>query len=199
MADGVPYTPGSGVTIASDDIGGAQYQRIKVVIGTDGTNDGDISAANPMPVTVAAASGTATSAKQDTGNTSLATIAAKDFATQTTLAVVAAKDFSTSALQTSGNASLTTLAAKDFSTETTLAALKALINLAQGAVSTSVAGPMVQALVSDAPESYADNTVRPLSITSEGMLRVAVAPRDINFFPVISDVTDAPSFFSPIW
>ncbi|HCJ66978.1 MAG TPA: hypothetical protein DHV62_06555 [Elusimicrobia bacterium] len=37
----------------------------------------------------------ATSAKQDTGNASLATIAGKDFATQTTLALIAGKDFST--------------------------------------------------------------------------------------------------------
>lgn len=72
----------------------------------------------------------ATEAKQDTGNTSLATIAAKDFATQTTLAAVLAKIVASPALeatQVSGNASLTTIAAKDFATQTTLAAVLAKI------------------------------------------------------------------------
>ena len=50
MADNVPYTPGSGVTIAADDIAGTHYQRIKVVIGSDGTNLGDIGPTNPIPV-----------------------------------------------------------------------------------------------------------------------------------------------------
>lgn len=51
MADNVSITPGSGDTVAADDIGGAKYQRVKMVIGADGVNDGDISSANPMPVT----------------------------------------------------------------------------------------------------------------------------------------------------
>lgn len=50
MADNIGYTPGSGATIAADDIGGALLQRIKVVIGADGVNDGDVSLANPMPI-----------------------------------------------------------------------------------------------------------------------------------------------------
>ncbi len=53
-------------------------------------------------------------AKED-GN--LATIAGKDFATQTTLATVAAKDFAT-------QTTLATLTAKDFATETTLSGIK---------------------------------------------------------------------------
>lgn len=37
MADNVGYTPGSGVTIASDDIGGVHHQRVKISIGGDGS------------------------------------------------------------------------------------------------------------------------------------------------------------------
>ena len=41
MADNVLLNPGSGgQTVATDDIGGIQYQRVKVVIGGDGVNDG---------------------------------------------------------------------------------------------------------------------------------------------------------------
>jgi hypothetical protein len=50
MADNIGYTPGSGATIAADDIGGNLHQRIKVVVGADGVNDGDVSLSNPMPI-----------------------------------------------------------------------------------------------------------------------------------------------------
>jgi hypothetical protein len=40
MADNVAVTPGAGATIATDEVGGAQYQRIKVHFGADGTATG---------------------------------------------------------------------------------------------------------------------------------------------------------------
>jgi hypothetical protein len=49
MADNVGYTPGSGATVAADDIGGVLHQRVKVGIGADGTAV-DVSDANPMPM-----------------------------------------------------------------------------------------------------------------------------------------------------
>jgi hypothetical protein len=49
MADNVGYTPGSGATVAADEIGGVLHQRVKLGIGDDGTAV-DVSAANPMPV-----------------------------------------------------------------------------------------------------------------------------------------------------
>lgn len=39
-----------GDIVATDDIGGIKYQRMKIVLGADGVNDGDVSSANPMPV-----------------------------------------------------------------------------------------------------------------------------------------------------
>jgi hypothetical protein len=51
MADNIGITPGTGATAAADDIGGVLFQRIKVVIGADGVNSGDVSSANPLPVT----------------------------------------------------------------------------------------------------------------------------------------------------
>ena len=49
MADNVGYTPGSGATIAADDIGaGVLVQRVKVTHGVDGTAT-DVSAAAPLP------------------------------------------------------------------------------------------------------------------------------------------------------
>ena len=48
--DNVGYTPGTGATVAADDIGGVLHQRVKLGIGGDGVAV-DVSAADPMPVT----------------------------------------------------------------------------------------------------------------------------------------------------
>jgi hypothetical protein len=48
MADNVGYTPGSGATVAADDIGGALYQRVKLTHGVDGSAV-DASSTNPLP------------------------------------------------------------------------------------------------------------------------------------------------------
>ena len=49
MADNVGYTPGTGATVAADDIGGVLFQRVKLTHGADGTAT-DASAANPLPM-----------------------------------------------------------------------------------------------------------------------------------------------------
>lgn len=51
MADNVGYTPGTGATIAADDISSVLYQRVKISEGADGSAT-DVSAANPLPVSV---------------------------------------------------------------------------------------------------------------------------------------------------
>ncbi len=50
MADNIAATVTA--SIATDDIGGVHYQRMKLAIGADGVNDGDVSGANPMPVEI---------------------------------------------------------------------------------------------------------------------------------------------------
>jgi hypothetical protein len=49
MADNVLITAGVGTSIASDDIGGVQYQRVKMAVGEDGVAV-DASLTNPVPV-----------------------------------------------------------------------------------------------------------------------------------------------------
>lgn len=49
MADNLAYTPGSGASVATDEIGGVHYQRIKLATGEDGTAN-DVSADAPLPV-----------------------------------------------------------------------------------------------------------------------------------------------------
>ena len=49
--DNIQLNPGVGGDIAAaDDIDGIKYQRVKLTLGDDGVNDGDLSATNPMPV-----------------------------------------------------------------------------------------------------------------------------------------------------
>ena len=54
MADNVGYTPGSGATVAADDIAGVLHQRVKIGIGADGAAV-DLSSTNPMPITASSA------------------------------------------------------------------------------------------------------------------------------------------------
>lgn len=49
MPDNVPITAGSGTNVATDDIGGVHYQRVKPAWGVDGVAV-DVSAAAPLPV-----------------------------------------------------------------------------------------------------------------------------------------------------
>ncbi len=59
MADNVTLDPGAaGDTIGADEIAAVKYQRIKLIEGADGTNDGDIAAGNPLPVEIIDVDGT---------------------------------------------------------------------------------------------------------------------------------------------
>lgn len=50
MADNTTLNTGSGGdVVASDDISSVKYQRIKLIYGVDGTNDGDVAKTNPLP------------------------------------------------------------------------------------------------------------------------------------------------------
>ncbi len=51
MADNVGYTPGTGATVAADEIGGVLYQRVKPTFGVDGAAT-DVSSLNPLPVSI---------------------------------------------------------------------------------------------------------------------------------------------------
>ena len=66
MADGVNITAGSGVVIASDDVGGFQYQRVKISQGADGSAT-DVSSAAPLNVTLANTGANATPLVVDLG------------------------------------------------------------------------------------------------------------------------------------
>lgn len=152
---------------------------VGIVGNVEVTND----VGNPLPVsgTVTANIGTSGSLALEAGN--LATLTAKDFATQTTLALIKAKTdnipadpsreggvLATAAKQDTGNASLATVAGAV---------------LASGAMPTTITGVPALALVSDAPETgWKDGEVRPFSVNSSGRLRVSTYPADmeIEFF-----------------
>lgn len=42
MADNVAITAGAGTSVATDDIGGVQFQRVKLALGPDGTHTADL-------------------------------------------------------------------------------------------------------------------------------------------------------------
>lgn len=58
MADNI--TLADGTIVGLDDIGGVKFLRVKIIHGVDGTNDGDVSNTNGMPVRLQAASAATT-------------------------------------------------------------------------------------------------------------------------------------------
>lgn len=104
MADNIDVTPGTGKTVATDDVAGVQFQKVKLDIGGDGAS---------TPVT-----DLATSAKQDTGNSSLSTIATNTGAALTdtqlraTPVPVSVSGVATASKQDTGNTSLASIDGK---------------------------------------------------------------------------------------
>ena len=78
MADNTQLNVGSGGDlIASDDIGGVKYQRVKLTLGVDGVTNGDVSSTNPIPIEFPQATGTSRSGTTSaTVSTSTALMAA---------------------------------------------------------------------------------------------------------------------------
>jgi len=76
MADNVVTNPGAGGdTIGADEIAGAKYQRVKIIQGIDGVNDGDVSSSAPLQVTLANTGANATPVVVDLGANNDVTIA----------------------------------------------------------------------------------------------------------------------------
>ena len=51
MADNTTLNTGTGGdVIATDDISGVKYQRVKLTLGADGVTNGDVSSSNPLPI-----------------------------------------------------------------------------------------------------------------------------------------------------
>lgn len=128
MADDVdlnlPTVPG-GKKVASEDIGGKQVQRVKLVLGGFGTDGGDVASGNPVPVAGAVTvSGVATVAAQGTGNGILAQILA---ALGSALTFALPTDASTATAQATAQARLDLLAS-----ESKLEAVRVIAAATQG-------------------------------------------------------------------
>ena len=56
----IPLNPGSGpLAVAVDRIAGDDFELVKITLGAIGTDDGPVSATNPLPIKIAAPTGTA--------------------------------------------------------------------------------------------------------------------------------------------
>lgn len=93
------------------------------------------------------------------------------------LATIAAKDFATSAKQDTGTTALGTLLT-ELQAKTEPADQQHVIVDTMPAVSAETSG-----LVSDATEQYTPGDTQPLSLTTDGRLRVATADESHNFAP----------------
>lgn len=155
MADNTRLNAGTtGDDIATDDIGGIKYPRSKLVIGEDGVNDGDVSSANPLPVsavqsgtwnvtdvsgTISLPTGAATAAKQPAlgtaGTASADVITVQGIAGMTAVAVdgsAVTQPVSAASLPLPTGAAT---AANQSTANTALAAIQTAVELLDNAVS----------------------------------------------------------------
>lgn len=65
MAENVAITPGTVDVVGADDISSVKYQRVKIIQGADGVNDGDVSSSAPLQVTLANTGANATAVVVD--------------------------------------------------------------------------------------------------------------------------------------
>lgn len=84
MADNVAITAGSGTSIATDDVGGVQYQRVKIAIGADGAA-ADVAATAPMFVRLSDGSAAITALPITDNSGSLTVDNGGTFAVQSTI------------------------------------------------------------------------------------------------------------------
>lgn len=116
MSDNVLITPGSGDTVGADDIASVKYQRVKLIIGQDGTNDGDVYSSNPLPVTgtVTANAGSGTLAVSLASVPSHAVTNAGTFAVQVDGATLTALQLIDDPVATLGTTTYTEASTKGF-------------------------------------------------------------------------------------
>lgn len=141
MADNIQVTQGSGTVMATDDIGGVQFPRVKLVLGANNTNDGDVASGNPMPVqgavTANAGTGSFTVAQGTAANLNATVVGTGTFAVQ------AAQSGTWNVGNITGTVSLPTGAA----TETTLSGMSGKLPATLG--QKTMANSLAVAIASD--------------------------------------------------
>ena len=183
MADNIPHV-GSEAVIAADLIGGVHYQRVKIILGAEGVNDGDLSSSNGLPISgtitaitdPVAVTGTFWQATQPiSGSVSVSgTVAVSGTFWQATQPVSAASlplpsGASTSAAQTTGNTSLSSIDGKITACNTGAVVLAAG-SAAVGTVLDGGSGKTIKSAV--------------ISLTATGTVVDAVASKRIKVFAI---------------
>jgi len=125
MADNIDITPGTGRTIAGDEVGGALYQRIKIALGADGT------AVDAVGGTGAVGSGVQriTVASDDPVSTALAALGDWDESDRAKVNIIAGSAGVDGNTGTVGAGTLRVTVATDDTVATDLAAIKTAVQI----------------------------------------------------------------------
>lgn len=185
MSDNVSITPGIGANIATDEVTGTgeQVQLFKLAIAADGSRvlvpadatDGllvNLGANNDVTV-----AGVATAARQDTGNTALASVLTE---LQSVLAklnasiAVTGTFFQATQPVSAASLPLPTGAATLAEQQTQTTALQIIDNLpvAQASTTAGQSGLLAQGAVTTADPAYTTGQTSPLSMDTTGRLRI---------------------------
>ena len=207
MADNANLTEGDGTLVSgADDIGGVKFQRIKVIHGADGVNDGDVSSSNPLPVDgsgvtqpvsgTVSVTGVATAANQATANSSLSSIDGKITAVNTgNVTIGAALPAGTNAIGKLASNTGVTIGAVEIASSQTLATVTNVATIGTSVTPGTSAAHLGKA--EDAAHTSGDTGVMALGVRNDAMATLTSTDGDYSPIAVSSTgrlfVTPAPS------
>lgn len=187
MADNTTWTPGSGLTIATDDISSVHYPRTKIGWGVDGVYN-DASASNPLPVTTGGLTDTqlrATAVPVSVSGTVTVTGGLTDTQLRATAVPVSGTFWQATQPISASALPLPTGAA----TETTLASVYAAFKAEDSAAASGDLGLPLLAMrqLADTTSTSDDGDYTLLKMDEEGRLKVATKPA--SFAIVTGNIT----------
>lgn len=207
MADNANLTEGDGTLVSgADDIGGVKFQRIKVIHGADGVNDGDVSSSNPLPVDgsgvtqpvsgTVSVTGVATAANQSTANSSLSSIDGKITAVNTgNVTIGAALPAGTNAIGKLASNTGVTIGAVEIASSQTLATVTNVATIGTSVTPGTSAAHLGKA--EDAAHSSGDTGVFALGVRNDTLATQTNADGDYGAIAVSKSgrllTTPAPS------
>jgi hypothetical protein len=157
MADNVAITAGAGTTIRTDDVGGVQYQVVKLDVGADGASAA-LSNSNPIPVSDAGGSltvdvGSVAAGDNNIGNVDVATVPADPFGVNADAAVAAGAAGSIQAKLRLMTSQLDAIKTAVETLDNTVAGSELQVDIVSGGLTPSKAGTATITTVADSASS----------------------------------------------
>jgi hypothetical protein len=183
MVDNVAITPGTGATVAADDIAGVLHQRVKISQGADGSAT-DVSSAAPLQVTLANTGANATPVVVDLGANNDVTVTGTVTVDLSTNNDVTVTSGSITATQATGSNLHTVVDSGTITTVSTVTSVTAIGTSVTPGTSAAHLGKAI-----DSPAGATDTGVAVLAVRDDTLS--ALTPAETDYVPLRVNSTGA--------